>query len=90
MVINEQDYKILWANDWYDGPLSGMALFKDEKCYFFLDDRTFEEETKRHKDYCCTKDCHYNHSKPNIIPYLFSYWRPSKNLRNQICLFLAR
>ena len=48
-ILNHKDFKMLWANDWYDGPLSGMALYKNEKCFYFLEDILFEDVINRYK-----------------------------------------
>lgn len=34
-------YRILWDDDYCDGPLSGMLEYKDEKFYFFVYDSDF-------------------------------------------------
>lgn len=43
-IIPRDEYKVLYDHDWYDGPCSGMILWKDQKYWFFWID---EEEGAR-------------------------------------------
>ena len=36
--------KLLWAYDWYDGPLSGIALYNGLLCFFHLLERVNEDK----------------------------------------------
>lgn len=40
--IKEDDIKILFIVDWWDGPLSGMCLWQDEKYWFSATDEWYE------------------------------------------------
>ncbi len=37
--IEFNEIKILWESDYYDGPLSGILLYKNQKYYFDLEDQ---------------------------------------------------
>jgi len=34
--IDRHEVKLLWANEWWDGPISGMLMYRGEKCWFQL------------------------------------------------------
>jgi hypothetical protein len=35
--INLNEIKVLWDNDWYDGPLCGILLYDNNKYYYHVD-----------------------------------------------------
>jgi len=37
--IKPSDVKILWTSDWWDGPINGMLLYQNRKCWFDRFDR---------------------------------------------------
>jgi hypothetical protein len=44
--IPEEDWKFLWEDDCWDGPVSGMLEYKDDMFYFMLHrDGDYDEET---------------------------------------------
>ncbi len=46
--INFDELKFLWANDWWDGAISGMLIYQNEKCQFEL---ICENDDTNSKDY---------------------------------------
>jgi hypothetical protein len=50
--IDRQEVKLLWSYDWWDGPISGMLIYREEKCWFQLftdsDDPEVEKLPRRY------------------------------------------
>jgi hypothetical protein len=50
--IDERDVRLLWHNDYYDGPLNGILLYQGKMCWFqiFHALRTDEVRSREDKD----------------------------------------
>jgi hypothetical protein len=44
--INKNAFRILWCDDWYDGPISGLLLYQDRR-YLFATFDELDDGTRR-------------------------------------------
>lgn len=49
--IPNDDVKVLWVNDYYDGPISGMADYRGTRHLFEMIDRSLLGGKEEHRDY---------------------------------------
>jgi hypothetical protein len=49
--VPRHDVQLLWSDDWYDGPLSGMAEPRGERYRFELIDRGVLGAEEEHREY---------------------------------------
>lgn len=50
-----EDIKILFATNWWDGPLSGLCLYNDEKHWFQATEEWYEEDKPYWRRYAVMK-----------------------------------
>lgn len=54
-MIKEEEIKIIFAVDWWDGPLSGVCIYNGEKHWFQATDEWYEEDKPYWRRYAVIK-----------------------------------